>query len=737
MTAIDPSDSGTPGATGSPAAAHSPEPVLEPAATRRRARRPYRSWVRRLLNRLSPGQARGPQPRRDGFAARLAEAVPFVVALALAAAAQNYFDTKRDYFWDGVTLYAAACVSFLIGVVVSQARAAGQGRGWSPDLEALRAWVRRHALRVTVGGLGIALVVVAGLRANETPAPQNCYPLLYAWALGCTGFIGAFLPGDTLARLRGGWDYLRARVRPGAPGRWIALALLAVMLLAAAVRMVNLDTIPINLSGDEGTQGVAAREFLPSGGQPPVNTNMFVTGWYSVPNMSFFYDAFGLLLFGDTSIAGLRFPWALLGWLAVLCTFLLVRELWHDNRLALLAAFLLAVNHYHLHFSRLGSNQVADTFFMSLTLWLFVRGERQGGLYNFALAGAALGASLYGYFGARVVGIVLGVYVLYKLVFTRGYWQKYRLALVVTGLAAVLVAFPLLRHFQLNPELLSLRFNQVGIVPSGWLEREVVITGKSEAELWGEQWRKSLSAFNYWHDPTAWYLPGRPLLDSLTGIAFVLGAALAVWRARQPRYLLIAAWFLLSVFIGWVLTENPPSSMRVVVVAPSVAILAALAAWEAAGALRRVWPAALAYAAPAFLIAVAVLNLDFYFREYTPTAVYGNPDAEVATLLGRDLQRQADPNLYVYFFGAPNMYFDFGSIPYMAPDVEGTSLEPLTGPQELFDPKTPRRTLFVFLEGRTQDEQYIVETYAGGCSYEVHRNDGERIAYYAYLWPCQ
>jgi hypothetical protein len=177
--------------------------------------------------------------------------------------------------------------------------------------------------------------------------------------------------------------------------------------------------------------------------------------------------------------------------------------------------------------------------------------------------------------------------------------------------------------------------------------------------------------------------------------------------------------------------------MRVVVVAPAVAILAALAAWEVAGVLRRLWPAALAYAAPAFLVVVAVLNLNFYFREYTPSAVYGNADAEVATLLGRDLQRQADPNLHVYFFGAPNMYFDFGSIPYLAPAVQGTSLESLTGPREFFDPKTPQRALFVFLAGRTKDEQYVVQTYAGGCSYEVHRNDGEQIAYYAYLWPCQ
>jgi hypothetical protein len=762
------------------APAHEPPAASLPPAKQARpragARRPYRSWVGRIKRAvqqgLTPTAPAGAEPGSATAAAahaapagpawtyrpspevarvlQLLPVVPIVLALVVALYAQfklEGLENKLDApaAGDAVTYYIVAAVLLLVGLYPPWrywrgAPAARPAQPYVDPVTLLVAWARRNALPLGIGALGTALVLVAGMRANGDPPPTNVFPLFYAWLLGLAGLLVAFLPGDALARLREWAARGRALLRPGAPGQLALVLLVGVIVLAAAVRMIGLETIPVNLGGDEGTQGVYAREFLSVNGQPPINTNMFITGWFSVPTMSFLYNSFGLRLFGDSSVYGLRFPWALMGLLSVVCTFLLVRELWHDNWLALLAAFLLAVNHYHVHFSRLGSVQVADSFFIAAALWLYVRGERTRGIMNFVLCGLLMGLSLYFYFGARVIGLVLGVYGLYRLFTVRGYFSAYRNAVLALGLVAFLTAFPLLRFFEIHPDQFMSRYNQVGIIPSGWLAREVVVTGKTENQLWWDQFRKSIGAFNYTWDPTYWYKPDRPLLDTLTGVAFVLGGALVLWRIRRSSYLLIAAWFGLSLTIGWILTENPPSSMRMVVIAPAVAIIAAVAVWELGRALLRVWPDLLIYAGPLFVVVVAFLNLYFYFMQYTPKAVYGNPTAEVATLLSRDLAQQPDNNYRVYFFGAPAMYFNIGSIQYMVPQAIGQDVtEPLTAPQLPPGYVVDQRALFVFLPQRAGElafvQQALPDHGAAGCLFDAKHADGSQ-AFLGFETPC-
>jgi len=140
---------------------------------------------------------------------------------------------------------------------------------------------------------------------------------------------------------------------------------------AFALRAWRIDTIPWTLGGDEGSQGLWARDVIE--GRLP---NMFATGWLSVPNLSFFWQAGWFKLLGDNLI-GLRLPWAVVGTFTVLGTYLLVRRQF-DRRQALLTAFLLATYHFHIHYSRLGSNQVADPLFVVWVLYFMVVGWQGG-----------------------------------------------------------------------------------------------------------------------------------------------------------------------------------------------------------------------------------------------------------------------------------------------------------------------------------------------------------------------
>ena len=102
--------------------------------------------------------------------------------------------------------------------------------------------------------------------------------------------------------------------------------------------------------------------------------NPFSTRWFSFPSMSFLAWGSSMLVFGK-SVAGVRALSAVLGAGAVISTFALARELWGD-RAAWFSAVALAFGHYHIHFSRVAVNNVADALLCSLALWLLVRGLR-------------------------------------------------------------------------------------------------------------------------------------------------------------------------------------------------------------------------------------------------------------------------------------------------------------------------------------------------------------------------
>jgi hypothetical protein len=109
-----------------------------------------------------------------------------------------------------------------------------------------------------------------------------------------------------------------------------------------------------------------------------------------------------------------------------------------------------------------------------------------------------------------------------------------------------------------------------------------------------------------------------------------------------------------------------------------VAILTALGLTETLNALRRLTGDRLRFpfhvSLFTLLAIIALINLFFYFRVYTPRRVYGNPTAEVADVLCDELERRESVPP-VYFDGPPVMYWDFGAIAFRLRDVvrAGTS----------------------------------------------------------------
>jgi len=650
---------------------------------------------------------------------RVVTGLLLIVGLGFALLGQFYFASRREYVWDGLFFWSVALLSFgLLLRRVGRLRGRLRGRPLS--------WVPRHPSRALAVIGGAWLVLLAGWLARRQPEAADFSGILLLWLVGVAWFLLTFVPSFSVREV---WPRLLSWLRRR---RVELVGLAALLLVALAVRAVDLEHIPANLGGDEGTWGMEGLAMFDGR-----LSNPFTVRWLAFPSMSFLAWGLSMRIFGET-VAGLRALSALIGTVTVLTTFLLARELW-GQRVAWLAAVALVFGHFHIHFSRLAVNNIADGLFVTLALLLLMRGLRSdhcgrpGQNVCFALAGMVIGLGFYGYFGARLIGVVVAFYLAWRMVVEYRFLTRYgRQLLILLGAALVVIA-PLVLYYVAYPDMLSARSRQVNLFASGWLAREQANTGRSTASLLLEQFWKSASAFHYTLDPTFWYHPSIPLLDFVGGTFLILGLLWATVHWRWPANGLLLLWFWPALILGWVMTENPPSSMRMVIVAPALALLVGLGLnWlmelsrRVFGGERRFWDGVTVMS----LIAIAVLNLHYYFVVYTPTRVYGNPTAEVATELGRYLA-QRDDDYVVYFYGPPFMYWQFGTLRFMAQGVEGMDIPP-PGKGELPVPDLSRGARFIFLPERLGELEDIRARYPGGVEVPVHSSAGGRLLYMLY-----
>ncbi len=618
----------------------------------------------------------------------------------------TYLWAFRLYVWDGGLLIALG----LVGLSVSLIRTFLPKGIW-------RLPSRRHGLTATdharlwgtVGALLLSAWV--GLSARARPVSSDFTDLLLFWLLAIGGFVVVFcLP------------WRRVKLFPGSLAlsslEWKMLALL--LGVAFFLRAFGLAWIPANFGGDEGTQALAALRLV----EWPLE-NPFATGWYSVPTMSFLAYGFSMRLFGAT-IAGARALSACAGTLTVLATFLLGREL-SGKGSGWLAALVLTFSAYHIHFSRLASNQIFDPLIGALAFWLLWRAMRGSSLTVWGLSGLVAGFGWYAYFGARWVTPLLALVIGWRALMEPRFISRYWRGLLVLLAGWSVVTLPLWMWYLAHPEDLSARYNAVSIFASGWLVREVEITGKSAVALLLQQLWKSATAFHLTPDPTFWYRPEAPLLDFVSGAFMLVGIVAAFLRWRWPSRGMILLWFCSTVVMAWGVTENPPSSQRGTILLPAVALLVAWgveALWEGLAPYKAFMKRLLLV----LLIMACLLNCVFYFGIYTPRRTYGNPTAESATELSRFVLSHPLPGSTVYFFGPPYLYWEFGALAFSLRDQHGLNVEPESALPQV---SVPAR--FVFVPERLAELAAITGRYPGGVTTELRAAD-DRLLMLVYDW---
>jgi 4-amino-4-deoxy-L-arabinose transferase-like glycosyltransferase len=670
---------------------------------------------------------------------RAAALLLLAVALGLAALGQFYFFYRKDYLWDGLILHGLAILCF--GLAWHISRLGGQ-KGFRDRAHPLSfgRWLRAQLGRTALMLSGVMLSLAATILSQSRSWNQSTWDVIILWLLGIISVtLAAVWPSPPRTRSHRDW---RPRFDQISRETWLEVVTVAALtLLALILRVMALDRVPYTVGGDEAWHGLLARQVLSGELRNP-----FVMGYMSMPTSFYWPLSWSLRLVGNDA-TGLRFPAAVAGTITIPILYLFARRLW-GKQIALLSALFLTAYDYHIHYSRLGANNIWDPLFVVLTLWLVDLGltttDRLKCSRLFTLAGLVMGLSVYYYTGARLLPILVATYVVFVWIKrnrsgnNREWPGSYIGPSLALATAFVVAAGPMLGYALSHPDDWNARINQVGIIQSGWLAREPGLTGKTLLQILAEQFLRAAGAFHAFPDRTAWYGADRPLLGIAAGGFSVLGMAWAFFHWRQRRHFLVLTWFWSVILTGGMLTESPPSSQRLVIAIPAVAILVALGLERSVALLlrllrpgHRIWGSILAAALMAALMISAV---GFYFVEYTPERRYGSANGETATMIAHHL-RQLDGDSQAYLFGAPRLYWSFGTMNFLAPEIPGFDvLEPLGAAPDFVD--RTQAAVFIFLPERAGELAWVAEAFPDGETREFYDTDGE-LRFIRHLWVPQ
>ena len=642
--------------------------------------------------------------------------------LTLAAVGLGFFAQSRfrmDRINDALIFYVMAVVLL-----------AYANRGRSSKFKVQSSKAEAESLVATRPGMstrqlswGLALLALAGictllsLRLFGRDVPTTTAWLLYL--AGVVLFVAAFWAMEFTSEK---WNLrqLPSRLWPPKTG---AVILMAILVVAAFVRLYDLDSLPFGVWYDEADNGLWALRIIEDSDYRPLyvaSTNLPAHFLYLVA-LSF--------KFCGVNVLAIRLVTAGLGVLTVLAVYLLVREIL-DCRLALVAAFLLAISRWDVNFSRLGMHGVSTPLFAALAAYFLIKAFRTKRHLDFALGGATLGLGLCFYAPFRLFPVVLGLFLTHKAIVERGFVRRYYLGVLVFILAALLVFAPVGQFAWQHPKTFFDRTRVTSIFKDKTRSQAIEAVRQSA--------RQHLLMFNYRGDPNGRHnLPGQPMLDFVTSALFALGLGYSLSRWRQPKYLFLVLWLLVMLCGGiFSLEFEAPQSLRAIGTLPAAYVLACVplyliaAEWDKS--VKR-WPWLPAAACCLLLAYVGWKNMYTYFQVQAKDFAVWNAFSTAETLTARRMAAMGPD----YDFHVIALYHNHPVLRFLARNVtrykrlETNATMPLreSGEQEsvlFIDPE--RRPLFL-----------DAQRYYPGATFEEFRSPygGPAVLYYCQLSPKQ
>jgi len=239
-----------------------------------------------------------------------------------------------------------------------------------------------------------------------------------------------------------------------------SIILIVIVLFALVLRVNKLGEVPTGAHQDEISQAYNAYSILNSGkdryGEPyPILFRSF--GSYQPPIYTYLATV-PIYLWGNT-IFSIRLISAISGVLAVILTYLIALRLFVTKKrsginLALIAALVITISPWAIHFSRLTveANVGLSLFLLGYLLLI----ESKKNIYILLPAVLVLGVSTHAYYSERIISIALP---LAYLLFNFEYFSKYNKILMLAGIIFFLSLSP--HYITIRSGAFANRLNQV------------------------------------------------------------------------------------------------------------------------------------------------------------------------------------------------------------------------------------------------------------------------------------
>ncbi len=387
-------------------------------------------------------------------------------------------------------------------------------------------------------------------------------------------------------------------------------------LLVLAWRLYGLDQLPFGMWRDEARHGLLALRILNDARFRPV----YVPGVADIPALLFYLDAVPIGLFGPHPWTVRLVP-ALAGALTPLALYWLLRPLF-GRWVAVLSAVFMAASVWHIALSRLGFAATLGPPLTILALGFAWRAFQPGAALQrhiqAGLAGASCGLAVYAYHPSRLAPIVLALTIAIILGRSLRAWRVAATRLAMVGLFLLLVLAPLIDYGIRDPVGYTRRLDQTSVF------NEDASAGHAPAWRIEQNVRLILGMWNEHGDENARHnLSGAPMLDPLTGAAFVIGAGILLLRLRDRRARLVLLWLGVMLIPALMSNQEPHAVRTVEAIAPSM-VLAGIGATALLGWVLALRPCRynlrLGWAiCGGLIICVLVLNTWRYFVSWPAT----------------------------------------------------------------------------------------------------------------------
>ena len=626
-------------------------------------------------------------------------------ALALAAAVHVVRPSSHG---------AVAVVLAYGGAVLLLALTARRSDGDTSGAAAIPAVAARGSRARLLGcglalGIGLAANVAAVIRVHETLVERRGDPLVgfALWLASLAALLAAAVGAGELVSGRP----TRFPARTGwRPGRGLPIVLAGVLVVAAAVRLAGLGSVPRGINADEGNRAAAAISIL-SG----VSTwNPFESGWYYISNFYFCSLAVVLKVLG-TGYAEARALGAVSSLLTV-CVITWIGFRHFGPRMGVLTAILAATLGLSLQFARETTEATPTALLWAVSIALLLEGASRGRLWAWTAAGMTGALSVYFYPTGRLWFLVGGAFCIY-VVLRAGVGRRWPAVAgtVAVALGALAIVGPFLANAAAHPGQLTLRARQTSVFSMHNVERLAYYDPDwNVLELLWAQLGHAFSVFADAPDDSDFWPSGMPVLGAALTVLTMLGVGWFTLSWRDLRRITLALWFWIG-FVGVVVTVETPNVQRLATAVPVIPLLAAGVLDELAdrvAVLGRSLHVRFDAAAAATVAVIAVALTLAASQAYTYFGRYGDVDAwSRPTLQGRAAAAQGDALVLSL---ARNFHeVNAGWVRLLAHEVSRAGV-PSPG-STLPLPAPPRRDLtFMLYPDQAAYVPYLRDVYPGG-----------------------